>query len=176
MTAAPPSRWLLPDGRAATLRPIAPDDFDMESAFLDGLSMEAGYNRLFSTRHPSPAEIRRWTTVDPAREVAFVVTTPDAQGAETMLAVGRAVHDGDGPDAEFALLVGDGARRQGIGSRLLAALVDASRARNVRTLYGTTLSTNVAMLALGHALGFGARREIGDAVLTRLSLRLDDAG
>jgi len=176
MSAAPPSRWLLPDGRAATLRPIAPDDFDMESAFLDGLSMEAGYDRLFSTRHPSPEEIRRWTSVDPAREVAFVVTTRDARGTETVLAIGRAAHDGAGPDAEFALLVGDGARRQGIGSRLLPALVDASRARTVRTLYGTTLSTNVGMLALGHALGFGARREIGDAVLTRLSLRLDDAG
>ena len=172
MSAAPPSRWLLPDGRAATLRPIAPDDFDMESAFLDGLSMEAGYNRLFSTRRPSPEEIRRWTTVDPAREVAFVVTTPDARGAETMLAVGRAVHDDDGPDAEFALLAGDGARRQGIGARLLAALVDASRARGVRTLYGTTLSTNAAMLALGLRAGFAARREVGDSVVTRLSLAL----
>ena len=172
MSAAPPSRWLLPDGRAATLRPIAPDDFDMESAFLDGLSMEAGYNRLFSTRHPSPEEIRRWTTIDPAREVAFVVTAPDAQGSETMLAVGRAVHDDDGPDAEFALLVGDGARRQGIGSRLLAALVDASRSRSVHTLYGTTLSTNVGMLGLGHRMGFAARRDVGDPVVTRLSLRI----
>jgi acetyltransferase len=100
-------RWPLPDGREATLRPIAPDDFALESAFLDSLSMETSYNRLFSTRHPSPEEIRRWTDIDPAREVAFIVTTPDAAGAETMLAVGRAVHDDDGPDAEFALLVGD---------------------------------------------------------------------
>lgn len=172
MSAAPPSRWLLPDGRAATLRPIAPDDFDMESAFLDGLSMETSYNRLFSTRHPSPEEIRRWTNVDPAREVAFVVTTPDAQGAETMLAVGRAVHDDDGPDAEFALLVGDGAKRRGIGGHLLAALVEAARARDVRTLYGSTLSTNVGMLALGQQAGFAARREVGDSVVTRLSLAL----
>jgi len=172
MSAAPPSRWLLPDGRAATLRPIAANDFDMESVFLDGLSMETSFNRLFSTRHPSPEEIRRWTSVDPAREVAFVVTTPDAQGAETMLAVGRAVHDDDGPDAEFALLVGDGVKRQGIGGRLLAVLVEAARARNVRTLYGSTLSTNAGMLGLGHRMGFAARREVGDPVVTRLSLRL----
>ena len=170
MSAAPPSRWPLPDGRAATLRPIAPDDFAMESAFLDGLSMEASYNRLFSTRHPSPDEVWRWTHVDAAREVAFVVTTPDAQGAETMLAVGRLVHDDDGPDAEFALLVGDACKRLGIGRRLLAALVDAARERGVRTLYGATLSTNVNMLGLGHAAGFAARREIGDSTLTRLSL------
>jgi acetyltransferase len=166
-----PVHWLLPDGREATLRAIAPQDFALESAFLDTLSMEAGYNRLFSTRHPSPDEIRRWTDVDPAREVAFIVTVEDAQG-ETMLAVGRAVHDGDGPDAEFALLVGDAAKRQGIGRRLTEVLVEAMRERGVRTLHGATLSTNASMLALGQRLGFAARRESGDATLTRLSLSL----
>lgn len=172
MSAALPLCWLLPDGRTVTLRPIAPDDFALEAAFLDGLSTEAGYNRLFSTRHPSPEEIRRWTTIDPVREVAYVVTTRDSQGVEEMLAVGRAVHDDDAPDAEFALLVGDACKRQGIGRHLLAALVDAARARDVRTLYGSTLSTNVGMLALGQRCGFTARRELGDATVTRLTLRL----
>ena len=172
MSDTPRIRWTLPDGRAATLRAIASDDFAMESVFLAALSMEASYNRLFSTRHPSDDEIRRWTDVDPAREVAFVVTKPDANGDETMLAVGRLVHDDDGADAEFALLVGDDCKRQGIGRRLLAALLDAARERHVRTLYGATLSTNVGMLGLGHALGFDARREIADQVVTRLSLRL----
>ena len=170
--AAPPLRWSLPDGREATLRPITPDDFAIESAFVDSLSMESSYNRLFSTRHPSPEEIRRWTDIDPAREVAFIVTTRDASGSETMLAVGRAVHDDDGPGAEFALLVGDACKRQGLGRRLVEALVAAARARGVRELHGTTLSTNVAMLALGQRLGFGVRREIGDSFVTRLSLRL----
>jgi len=172
MSAAAIVRWTLPGGRAATLRAIASSDFAMESAFLATLSMEASYNRLFSTRRPSAEEIRRWTDVDPAREAAFVVTTPDANDLETMLAVGRLVHDDDGPDAEFALLVGDACKRQGIGRRLLVALVDAARERRVRTLYGATLSTNAGMLGLGHALGFDARREIGDSFVTRLSLRL----
>ena len=170
--AAPPVRWPLPDGREATLRPIAPDDFALESAFLDSLSMETSYNRLFSTRHPSPEEIRRWTDIDPQREVAFIVTTRDAAGAVTMLAVGRAVHDDDGPGAEFALLVGDASKRLGLGRRLVEALIAAARARGVRTLHGTTLSTNVAMLGLAHRLGFDARREIGDSFVMRVSLRL----
>ena len=170
--AVPPVSWPLPEGREATLRPIAPGDFAIESAFLDTLSAETSYNRLFSARHPSAEEIRRWTDIDPAREVAFIVTTRDATGGETMLAVGRAVHDDDGPDAEFALLVGDASKRLGLGQRLLEALVDAARARGVRTLHGSTLSTNAAMLGLAHRLGFAARREIGEAFVTRVSLRL----
>ena len=165
------ARWPLPDGREATLRPIAPDDFAIESAFLDTLSMDTSYNRLFSTRHPSPAEIRRWTDIDPAREFAFIVTTRDAGGAETMLAVGRAVHDDEG--AEFALLVGDASKRLGLGRRLVEALIATARARGVRTLHGTTLSTNVAMLGLARSLGFGTRREIGDVLVTRVSLALN---
>jgi acetyltransferase len=167
------ARWPLPDGREAMLRPIAPADFAIESAFLDGLSPAAGYNRLFSARHPGADEIRRWTDVDPARERAFVVTSTRA-GDEFMLAVGRTVRDEAGPDAEFALLVGDAWAHQGIGRRLLAALIAAARADGVHTLYGTTLSTNVAMLALGHGSGFSARRQTGDATVTRLALSLGE--
>jgi acetyltransferase len=171
--ATPLAQWSLPDGRAATLRPIAPDDFALESAFLDTLSMETSYNRLFSSRHPSAEEIRRWVDIDAAREFAFVVVARAADGAEQMLAVGRAVRDDDGPDAEFALLVGDTSKRQGLGGRLLAALVDEAQRRGVPVLHGTTLPTNAAMLGLARRLGFAARREIGDSQVTRLSLRLD---
>ena len=90
-----------------------------------------------------------------------------------MLAVGRAVLDDEGDGAEFALLVGDASKRLGLGLRLLDALVAAARARGVRVLHGTTLSTNAAMLGLAHRLGFSTRREIGDSLVTRLSLRLD---
>jgi GNAT superfamily N-acetyltransferase len=172
MSSSSHSCWLLPDGRSVTMRPIAPGDLEMETVFIDGLSTEAGYNRLFSPRHPSPEEIRRWTDIDPAREVAFVVTTRTPAGSEDMLAVGRLVHDDDTPDAEFALLVGDASKRQGIGARLLSALIAAARSRGVRTLQGETLSTNAGMLALGVRHGFTARRVVGDATVTRLSLRL----
>jgi acetyltransferase len=166
------ARWPLPDGEEAILRHITPDDLAIETTFVDGLSAETGYNRLFSTRHPDETEIRRWTTVDPAREVALVVSVGRG-GTERMLAVGRYVRDDAGPDAEFAVVVGDDWKRCGLGARLIDGLVESARRTGVRRLYGETLSTNVGMLALGRKLGFSARRVLGDSMVTRLALTLN---
>ena len=166
-----PRRWRLPDGTEATLRPITPGDFAIETAFVDGLSADTSFNRLFSTRHPDAREIARWTNVDPSREEALVVTS-ERDGAEFMLGVARYVRDDDGPDAEFAIVVGDAWKRCGLGVALIGGVVALARAAGVRELYGTTLSTNGAMLALGRRLGFAARRVIGEGTVTRLSRRL----
>jgi acetyltransferase len=166
------ARWPLPGGEEATLRHIRPDDLAIETTFVDGLSAETGYNRLFSTRHPDETQIRRWTTVDPAREVALVVAVGRGD-AERMLAVGRYVRDDAGPDAEFAVVVGDDWKRCGLGARLIEGLVERARRSGVRQLYGETLSTNVGMLALSRKLGFSARRVIGDSTVTRLALALN---
>ncbi len=162
-----PHHWRLADGAPATLRRIAPEDFEIETAFVDGLSADTSYNRLFSTRHPGPREIERWTNIDLAREEALVVTS-ERDGAPFMLGVARYVRDDDGPDAEFAIVVGDAWKRCGLGVVMICGLVTLARAAGVRELYGATLSTNDAMLALGHRLGFVATRVIGDSTVTRL--------
>ena len=166
-----PRRWRLPDGTEATLRPITPGDFAIETAFVDGLSADTSFNRLFSTRHPDAREIARWTNVDPSREEALVVTS-ERDGAEFMLGVARYVRDDDGPGAEFAIVIGDDWKRAGVGLALLCALIARARAAGVREMYGGTLSTNAAMIALGRRLGFAARRVIGEGTVTRLSLVL----
>lgn len=166
-----PHRWPLPDGSGATLRRIAPEDLEIEVAFLAGLSPDTSYNRLFSTRHPGRDEVVRWTNVDLSHEEALVVTG-ERDGAEFMRAVARYVRDDDGPDAEFAIVVGDAWKRCGLGRRLICGLVALARRAGVRELYGSTLSTNVGMLALGHRLGFASRRMVGDGAVTRLGKRL----
>ena len=170
-TLALPHRWALPNGTPATLRRIAPGDFDIEKDFVDGLSADTSYNRLFSTRHPDARQIERWTDIDTSHEEALVATS-ERDGVEFMLGVARYVRDDDGPDAEFAIVVGDAWKRCGLGVALIGGVVALARAAGVRELYGTTLSTNGAMLALGRRLGFAARRVIGEGTVTRLSRRL----
>jgi acetyltransferase len=170
-TPALPHRWVLPNGTPAMLRRISALDFDIETEFVDGLSADTSYNRLFSTRHPGPLEIERWTNIDTSHEEALIVTG-ERDGAEFMLGVARYVRDDTGPDAEFAIVIGDAWKRCGLGLVMISALVSLARAAGVRELYGTTLSTNAAMLALGLRLGFAARRDAGEGTVTRLGRRL----
>lgn len=162
---------VLPTGERATLRPISPDDVAIETAFVEGLSAQTSYNRLFSVRKPGPEEIWRWTHVDQRCEVAWVAVVARAAG-EVMLGVARYVRVACGDDAEFAIVVADEAKRLGVGRALLQALVDEARRAEVGRLWGTTFVTNTGMLGLGRALGFRAGREPGDATLARLTLDL----
>jgi acetyltransferase len=91
---------------------------------------------------------------------------------ETLLGVARYVRDKDGNAAEFAIVIADAWHGRGIGSRLLAKLIDAARRHGVKRLYGDILAMNRPMLTLATKLGFKLSRH-EDATLTRACLQLE---
>ena len=164
--------WTAPDGTAVTIRPITAADFDLEREFVDGLSSATGYQRLMSARRPSAAEIRRFTDIDTARELALIATTT-VGGRERQMGVARYVKDESMPgDAEFAIVLADAWQGRGLGSKLLASLLSAARANGVRRVLATTLATNEGMLALARRLGFTLERNAASATITNLTLEL----
>ncbi len=75
--------------------------------------------------------------------------------------------------AEFAIVIADAWHGRGIGSRLLAKLIDAAPPpRGVKGLYGDILAMNRPMLTLATKLGFKLSRH-EDATLTRACLQLE---
>ncbi|HEX6704089.1 MAG TPA: GNAT family N-acetyltransferase [Albitalea sp.] len=154
---------------AVTIRPIRKSDFELEKAFVQGLSANTGYQRLMSPRTPSDEELRRWTDVDPSREAALIATTV-VDGRETQMGVARYVVVDETGVAEFAIVLGDRWQGRGLGRELLSRLVDAAQQSGVTRLFGTTLSDNGPMLALARRQGFRARREAGSAFITMLTL------
>ncbi len=164
-----PERRQLRDGTRLTLRPIAPDDFAIEKRFIVGLSTTTGYRRLLSPRIPQDDEIERFTHIDPTREAAWVAVT-DGDGIDTMCGVARYVRDG--ASAEWAIVLADAWQRRGLGEALLAKLIDSARRAGVERLSDVTFVDNVGMLRLARKLGFRLSREVGDAALTRMTLRL----
>ncbi len=109
-----------------TLRPLRPDDRDIELAFVSGLSAETRHNRLLGGAISITREyIERLVSVDFSRNMALAATA--MVDSETLLGVARYVRDKDGNAAEFAIVVADAWHGRGIGTRLLAKLIDAAR-------------------------------------------------
>jgi acetyltransferase len=90
---------------------------------------------------------------------------------ETLIGVARYVLNRDNKEAEFAIVVADAWQGRGIGSRLLAKLIDVARRRGVKRLYGDILSINRPMLEFVRKLGFTLERH-PDPTLARASLQL----
>ncbi len=147
-------RWQLPDGADVTIRPIRPEDAEIEAEFVRKLSPETKYSRFMQAIDElTPSMLVRFTQIDYDREMAFIATT-EVQGATEEIGVARYTTNPDGESCEFALVIADAWQKRGIGSRLMHALIQAARGRGLRSIEGEILSDNVKMLGLMKMLGF----------------------
>jgi acetyltransferase len=152
-----------------TLRPLRPEDRDVELAFVSGLSPETRSSRLLGgTRAITREYIESLVTVDYSRDMALAATTM-LGGTETLIGVARYVRDPRGDAAEFAIVVADAWQGRGIGRRLLGKLAEVARRRGLKRLYGDILAMNRPMLELVRKLGFSLGRH-EDPTLTRATL------
>ncbi len=154
------SQWQLPDGTDVIVRPIRPEDAELEQAFVEALSAESKYFRFMqSLDRLTPLMLARFTQIDYDREMALVAViregTPDAQ----MLGVARYVTNPDRHSCEFALTVGDSFQRHGIGREMMRRLMSIARDRGLEVMEGEVLANNTKMLALCERLGFRIARD-----------------
>ncbi len=154
-------------GQAVTLRPLRPEDADIEHAFVSGLSPETRANRLLGGAIRITREyIERLTTVDYARDMALAATVM-LEDRETLLGVARYVLGADGRACEFAIVIADPWQGRGIGRRLMEKLISIARGRGIGRIYGDVLATNRPMLELMKRLGFALGRHPDDPALVR---------
>ena len=162
--------WTAPDGTVVTIRPIRAADLELERQFVNGLSRVSGYRRLMSARTPSLDELRRFTDIDPTRELALIATIA-VNGREHQIGVARYVKsESVRGEAEFAIVLSDDWQRRGLGTVLLGKLVQAAKRDGVRRLAGSALTENTAMHALGRKIGFSIARNSASATLSDLTL------
>jgi acetyltransferase len=148
------SRWQLPEGIDLIIRPIRPEDAEIEQTFVRGLSQESKYLRFVSAlRELSPSMLARFTQIDYDREMALIaVLEQDAR--ETEIGVARYVINPDGVSCEFALVIADEWQHKGIGHKLMDALMDIARDKGLKRMEGDVLASNRNMLGLVTSLGF----------------------
>ncbi|MDP3686650.1 MAG: bifunctional acetate--CoA ligase family protein/GNAT family N-acetyltransferase, partial [Sulfurimicrobium sp.] len=148
------SHWQLADGTNIVIRPIRPEDAELEQKFVHDLSEESRYFRFMrSVQELSPEMLSRFTQIDYSREMALIAVT-QVHGSELELGVCRFAINPDGESCEFALVVADAMRGKGLGQKLMTALMDAARSKGLKTIEGEVLTNNRSMLKLMSRLGF----------------------
>jgi acetyltransferase len=151
------SQWTLLDGTRIAVRPIRPEDAQIERDFVRNLSPQAKYFRFMHALHELTQEMLvRFTQIDYDREMAFIAVVQIA-GQDIEIGVARYVMNPDRHSCEFALVVADEWRKKGIGSYLMDQLMHAAQSRGFDTMMGEVLGDNEHMLDLVKRLGFSQR-------------------
>jgi acetyltransferase len=148
------THFQLPDGTDVTMRPIRPEDAEIEALFILNLSDEAKYFRFMHAVHElTPEMLVRFTQIDYNREMALIAVTHE-DGHEVEHGVIRYVTNPDQSSCEFALVVSDEFQGHGVGQRMLKRLMEIARSRGLDTMEGEVLSENRRMLNLVKSMDF----------------------
>jgi len=165
-------RLTLVDGTAVTIRPIRPEDADIEQEFVRNLSGESRYFRFMdSVRELSPRMLSHFTRVDYDRHMALIAVS-GGDGHEIQLGVARYVATEDRQACEFAIVIADDWQRRGLGAHLMRSLMSSAHAAGIRVMYGDILSGNQRMLQFTARLGFRSRLAEDDPRLIRVEFDL----
>jgi acetyltransferase len=166
------SRLQLPNGTNIIIRPIRPEDVDLEQNFTRNLSDEAKYFRFMSSVQELTTEmLMRFTQIDYHYEMALIAVM-EMDNHEEELGVARYVTNPDKKSCEFALVVSDKWQRQGIGHRLMHQLMEAARDKGLEKMEGEVLSNNFKMLDLMKSLSFRVTTSPDDSSIKQVVLDL----
>ena len=159
-------------GQAISIRPMRPEDLEIETEFVHSWSPETRYNRLFSAgSYTSPERLKQITRIDYARDMSLIATVM-LEDREVQIGVARYVRRKDDRTCEFALAVADAWQHRGIGRALMLDLMDAAAAAGIETMMGDILSSNAPMLHFMRSLGFDAATSPEGPEIRRVSKRL----
>ncbi|MFP5316598.1 MAG: N-acetyltransferase family protein, partial [Actinomycetes bacterium] len=167
-----PEYWeadvVLRDGSTGHLRPISPADAEAVQAFHMRQSRNSIYLRFFTYKSSlSEKELKRFTEVDHAGRVAFVVTR-----GQDIIGIGRYDRLDDPDEAEVAFNVSDAYQGRGLGSILLEHLAAAARENGIRRFTAEVLPENRKMITVFAEAGYEVDRRFDDGVV-ELTFNID---
>ncbi len=162
----------LSDGTDIVIRPIRPEDAEIEAKFVRELSSEARYFRFMnSLQELSQQMLVRFTQIDYHNEMALIAVVPGGAGEE-QIGVARYTTNLDKKSCEFALVVSDQWQSKGIAHHLMQNLMEIARDRDLETMQGQVLSNNSRMLELMTSLNFSIRNDPDDSAIKQVEAQL----
>ena len=166
------THFQLPDSTNVTIRPIRPEDAEIEADFIRDLSDEAKYFRfMHAIDELTPEMLARFTQIDYDREMALIAVTYE-DGHEVEHGVVRYITNPDQNSCEFALVISDTLQGHGIGQRMLNRLMEIARSRGLDMIEGEVLSDNHRMLQMIKTMGFQIQMSDEDPTIQNVSKAL----
>ena len=162
----------LNDGADIVIRPIRPEDAEIEARFVRELSAESRYFRFMNQLQELSQEMLvRFTQIDYHNEMALIAVT-EVDGRDEQIGVARYTTNLDKTSCEFALTVSDDWQHRGIGHLLMRELMDVARDRDLSVMDGQVLANNSKMLDLVATLGFKISNDPDDSAIKIVVARL----
>jgi acetyltransferase len=169
------------NSRQVTIRPMLPQDLELQREFFRALSDNARYCRFMTPFNELPdALAQRFGQIDYRGHLALLAEVFEDRGetmvGETMVGEARYVVDEhDQSICEFALAIADEWQACGIGRALLQRLERQAARSGIRRMAADALFANKAMLGLAAHSGYALKTNRDDARLVRLEKQLSAA-
>jgi RimJ/RimL family protein N-acetyltransferase len=162
------------NGEMLTVRFVEPRDAEALQNYFRSLSTRSRYSRfLGAASELPPSELERFIHVGEADRFS-VVATMRIDGRETIVGEARYAFDGDTGSIEFGLSIDDRWQGLGIGKALLNNLECRAASFGAARLFGDTLRSNDAMIALARKSGYAFTNTPGDWKLTRFQKEIQE--
>ena len=162
--------WKIGDNKEVIVRPIKPEDEELEREFFGSLSRQTQYFRFFGyVPNVSHDMLTRYTQIDYDRELALIALI-DEGGKKVMAGVSRIVADFTNETAEFAIVVSDKWQGLGLGNKLLDEILRIAKDRKIGKIYANVLNANVTMLYMFRKRGFNVIQEDNESSYAELIL------
>ncbi len=158
-------KWIeLKDKSKAFLRPLKLTDESLVRDLFYKLSPDSIRYRFFQMLKSMPHEkIQELLRVDYESDMAIVVLTSSQEDAE-MIAFAHYRKSPETNFAEAAFLVRDDWQGKGIGTALMASLLDSARFHGIAGFTAEVLMQNPGMLRIFHKCGFALESHLSDGV------------
>jgi acetyltransferase len=162
----------LNDGTDMIIRPIRPEDAEIEAKFVRELSDETKYFRFMNhLQELSQEMLVRLTQIDYHDEMAMIAVISTGAG-EAQVGVARYTTNPDKKSCEFALVVSDKWHGRGIAHHLMKSLMEVARDRGLERMDGQVLGNNFKMLQLIKSFGFRISTDPEDTSIKQVEARL----
>jgi RimJ/RimL family protein N-acetyltransferase len=160
------------NGNAVTVRFLEPRDAEELQNYFRSLSTRSRYNRFLGAMSELPkSQLDHFIHVGEDERFS-VVATMNIDGFETIVGEARYAFNTETGSLEFGLSIDDRWQGHGIGSLLLKNLECRAAAFGAGRLFGDTLRSNDAMIALARKSGYAFTHNPDDWKLVRFEKQI----